>query len=111
MAYDEDLANRVRELVGHETGVAEKRMFGGLAMMVNGNMAVVVRGKGGLMVRVDPDEAEQLQARLGVHIAEMRGRPMRGWITIEASACAKDADLRRWVNAGLTYARVLPGKP
>jgi hypothetical protein len=110
MAYDEDLADRVRELVGREPGLAEKRMFGGLAMMVNGNMAVVIRGAGGLMVRVDPTESEQLQTAPGVQATVMRGRPMRGWITVDPSACAKDVDLGRWVNGGVRYARSLPSK-
>lgn len=110
MAYDEDLANRVRELVGREPGVAEKRMFGGLAMMLNGHMAVVVRGKGGLMVRVDPGQFEKLAAERGAQTTEMKGRPMRGWITVEPAACAKAADLRRWVNRGVAFARTLPPK-
>jgi TfoX/Sxy family transcriptional regulator of competence genes len=110
MAYDEDLANRVRELVGQESGIGEKRMFGGLAVMVNGNMAVVVRGAGGLMVRVDPAQFEHLRTERGAQPTQMRGRPMRGWITVESSACAKDVDLRRWVNRGLTYTRDLPAK-
>jgi TfoX/Sxy family transcriptional regulator of competence genes len=110
MAYDEDLADRVRELVGREPGLAEKRMFGGLAMMVDGNMAVVVRGAGGLMVRVDPAESEQLQTTPGVQATVMRGRAMRGWITVDPSACAKDVDLGRWVDRGVRYARSLPSK-
>jgi TfoX/Sxy family transcriptional regulator of competence genes len=108
MAYDEDLADRVRELVGREPGLAERRMFGGLAMMVGGNMAVVIRGAGGLMVRVDPAESEQLQTAPGVQAAVMRGRPMRGWITVDPSACATDVDLGRWVDRGVRYARSLP---
>jgi TfoX/Sxy family transcriptional regulator of competence genes len=110
MAYDEDLAGRVRELVGREPGLAEKRMFGGLAMMVDGNMAVVVRGGGGLMIRVDPAESEQLQTEPGAQATVMRGRPMRGWVTVDASACAKDVDLGRWVGRGVRYARSLPSK-
>jgi TfoX/Sxy family transcriptional regulator of competence genes len=110
MAYDEDLADRVRELAGAEPGLTEKRMFGGLAMMVNGNMAVVIRGAGGLMVRVDPAQSEQLQTAPGVQAAVTRGRPMRGWITVDPSVCAKDVDLGRWVHRGVTYARSLPSK-
>jgi TfoX/Sxy family transcriptional regulator of competence genes len=110
MAYDEAFADRVRERVGREPGIAERRMFGGLAMMVDGNMAVVVRGVGGLMVRVDPAESEQLQTGLGVQAAVMRGRPLRGWITVDPSACAKDVDLGRWVDRGVRYARSLPSK-
>jgi TfoX/Sxy family transcriptional regulator of competence genes len=110
MAYDEDLANRVRELIGRQPGIDEKRMFGGLAMMLNGNMAVVIRGAGGLMVRVDPARSEQLLTERGAQPTQMRGRTMRGWITVEPSACVKDVDLRRWVNRGVTFARGLPAK-
>jgi len=110
MAYDEDLANRVRALVGGESGLDEKRMFGGLAMMLNGNMAVVIRGKGGLMVRVDPATSEQLLKEPGTQPMEMRGRSMAGWITVEAAACTQAADLKRWVRRGVTYARGLPAK-
>lgn len=110
MAYDEDLANRVRELIGRTPGIDEKRMFGGLALMLNGNMAVVIRGGGGLMVRVDPAQFEQLLTEQGAQPTQMRGRPMRGWITVEPSACATDADLGRWVDRGITYTRSLPTK-
>ncbi|KAB1908370.1 TfoX/Sxy family protein [Micromonospora sp. AMSO31t] len=110
MAYDEDLANRVRELLGREPGLAEKRMFGGLAMMVRGNMAVVVRGAGGLMVRVDPGESERLEAEPGAQATVMRGRPMRGWITVDPSACEGDADLARWVDRGVRFTGTLPAK-
>ena len=110
MAYDEDLANRVRALLSGESGVDEKRMFGGLAMMLNGNMAVVIRGKGGLMVRVDPATSERLLTEPGTEPMEMRGKSMAGWITVEPAACAKAADLRRWVSRGVTYARSLPAK-
>jgi TfoX/Sxy family transcriptional regulator of competence genes len=113
MAYDEDLADRVRALMprGERASVIEeKRMFGGIAMMLNGNMAVVIRGKGGLMVRVDPDDSDRLQAEPGAQATEMRGRPMRGWLTIDPTACAKDADLRRWVNRGVSYTQGLTPK-
>ncbi|MFR9775766.1 TfoX/Sxy family protein [Micromonospora sp. MS34] len=110
MAYDEELADRVRELVGGESRLAERRMFGGLALMVNGNMAVVIRGAGGLMVRVDPAESERLQTEPGAQATTMRGRQMRGWITVDPSACTTNADLARWVDQGVTYARTLPGK-
>lgn len=110
MAYDEDLANRVRELVGREPGIAERRMFGGLAMLVNGNMAVVVRSAGGLMVRLHPAESERAQAEPGALPTVMRGRPMRGWITVEPAACEPEADLARWVARGVSYTRTLPAK-
>jgi TfoX/Sxy family transcriptional regulator of competence genes len=111
MAYDEAFANRVRAAVARKTAtVEEKRMFGGIALMLGGNMAVVIRGKGGLMVRVDPEEAEKFADEAGAEATEMRGRPMRGWITVTPEACAKDADLRRWVQRGVTYTQTLPTK-
>ncbi|MEV4542078.1 TfoX/Sxy family protein [Micromonospora echinaurantiaca] len=110
MAYDEDLANRVRSLLGREPGIGERRMFGGLALLLNGNMAVVIRGEGGLMVRVDPARSERLLAEPGAQPTRMRDRPLRGWITVEPSACATDGDLRRWVDRGITYTRGLPAK-
>lgn len=110
MAYDEELAERVRALIDGEPGVSEKRMFGGLALFVNGNMAVTIRGKGGLMVRVDPVDVDAVLAERGAETAVMGGRAMTGWITVEPEACAKAADLRRWVRRGTTYARTLPAK-
>ncbi|MFD6639884.1 TfoX/Sxy family protein [Micromonospora chalcea] len=109
MAYDEDLANRVRELLGPEPGITERRMFGGLAMMLRGNMAVVVRGAGGLMVRVDPAEADT-RGEPGAEATIMRGREMRGWVTVSPDACERDADLARWVDRGVRSARTLPAK-
>ncbi len=110
MAYDEELANRVRELVGRETGLSEQRMFGGLAMLINGNMAVAVRGHGGLLVRVGEAQSATALKEQGTEEMHMRGKPMRGWITVEPAACAKRTDLRRWVNRGLSFARTLPPK-
>jgi TfoX/Sxy family transcriptional regulator of competence genes len=110
MAYDEDLANRVRELIAAEPGLIEKRMFGGLAMLLDGNMAVVIRGRGGLMVRVDPAQAEELLAEPGAEATEMRGRVMRGWITVDPAVCEEEATLRRWVERGTSHARTLPAK-
>jgi TfoX/Sxy family transcriptional regulator of competence genes len=110
MAYDEDLANRVRELIAAESGFAEKRMFGGLAMLLDGNMAVVISRRGGLMVRVEPAQAEELLAEPGAEETEMGGRVMRGWITVDPAACEEDADLRRWVERGVSYTRSLAAK-
>lgn len=110
MAYDEDLANRVRELVGREPGIGKKPMFGGPTPMLNGNMAEVIRAAGGLIVRVDPAQSERLRTEHGAAPRQMRGRPMRGWITIEPSACAKDLELRRWINRAVTYTGGLPAK-
>jgi TfoX/Sxy family transcriptional regulator of competence genes len=110
MAYDEELANRTRELVGNERGVTEKRMFGGLAILLDGNMAVVVRGKGGLMVRVSEADQDAALAEPGAEIALMKDRPMRGWVTVPPESCAKAVDLRRWVRRGVSAARLLPAK-
>ncbi|HZM75798.1 MAG TPA: TfoX/Sxy family protein [Candidatus Limnocylindrales bacterium] len=95
VAYDEGLATRVRELIGGELGITEKKMFGGLAMMLNGNMAVGVHGDG-LIVRADPGEQEALLAEPGARIFDMTGRPMKGWLVVDTEGCAEDDDLRRW---------------
>ena len=113
MAYDEELAQRVRSLVAGiaPASVAEKRMFGGLAFLVGGNMAVTVQGsRHGLLVRVDPAESDALTAEPGADLMQMRGRSMRGWITIDADVLTKAADLRRWVRRGIEYAGTLPPK-
>lgn len=110
MAYDEDLANRIRELVAAEDGVAERRMFGGLAFLVGGNMAVAASGQGGLMVRCPPEETDALVARPGARPFEMRGREMDGWLRIDAAAVNSLAALRPWVEVGVAYARSLPPK-
>jgi TfoX/Sxy family transcriptional regulator of competence genes len=110
MAYDEALADRVRQALAGERGLSEKRMFGGLAMLLDGNMAVVVRGKGGLMVRVDPQWAAQRPEEPGVTETVMRGRPMRGWLTVDPSVLAGAAELRAWVSRAVTFTRGLPVK-
>jgi TfoX N-terminal domain len=110
MAYDEGLAERVRDVVGDDPGVLEKRMFGGLAFLVHGNMAVSASGQGGLLLRVDPDEGASLVDPPDVEPFEMRGRRMTGWLHVAPAAVATDADLRRWVTIGVDYARSLPAK-
>ena len=110
MAYDEDLANRIRELLGGEADVEEQRMFGGLAFLAGGNMAVAVSGQGGLMVRVEPAETDRLVEQAGVRPFEMRGRPLDGWVRVDAGAVGAEADLAAWVQRGLAYARALPRK-
>ncbi len=110
MAYDEDLANRLRELVGGEPGLTEKRMFGGLAFLINGNMAVSASGQGGLLLRVDPDETDALLAKPYAQPFEMRGRIMQGWMRVEPDGLKTRAQLQRWVARGVGYARSLPGK-
>ncbi|GGQ48349.1 TfoX/Sxy family protein [Couchioplanes azureus] len=110
MAYDEDLADRIREIVQAEPGLSEKRMFGGLAFLVNGNMAVSASGQGGLLLRVDPAETPALVARPGASRFEMRGRAMDGWLRIDTAALATDRELTSWVARGIGYARSLPAK-
>jgi TfoX/Sxy family transcriptional regulator of competence genes len=110
MAYDEDLAARIRELVAGEEGVTEQRMFGGLAFLIGGNMAVAASGQGGVLVRIDPDEGEALLSEPDVEPMVMRGRPMSGWLRVEADAVQTDAQLEPWVRRGVTYARSLPAK-
>lgn len=110
MAYDEDLAARVRELVALERGLSEQRMFGGLGFMLDGNLAVAVSSHGGLLLRVDPDETEALAAKPHASVAVMRGRPMRGWLRIAAEGVREKRRLERWVRRGVAYARTLPAK-
>lgn len=110
MAYDEGLATRIRELVGHEHyELTEKRMFGGLAMLLDGNMAVGVHGDG-LIVRTDPDQHEALLAEPGARPFDLTGRPMKGWLVVDPEGCAEEDDLRRWVGRALEYAQSLPPK-
>jgi hypothetical protein len=110
MAYDEQLANRIREALQRETGLAEKRMFGGLAFLINGNMAVSASGKGGLLLRVDPAETDSLVQAPHVQRFEMRGREMDGWLRVDLEAIESDSDLASWVGLGVAYARSLPAK-
>src|SRR3954452_22202497 len=105
MAYDEDLANRIRELLAGEPGVVEKKMFGGLAFLIGGNMSVAASGQGGLMVRVDPDATESLLAEPGAAEFAMGGRgAMKGWLRV-SSDVLDDKTLQRWVDRGVGYAR------
>lgn len=109
MAYDEELAARLRStLAGVE--VREQRMFGGLAFLHGGHMAVAISGQGGLMVRVDPARSEELQSTPGVEPMEMGGRRMKGWLLVPFEAVAEDAELERWAQVGLAYAGSLPPK-
>lgn len=110
MAYDEELANRLRECVQHEPGVTEKRMFGGLAFLIDGNMAVSASGQGGLMVRVDPRQSEPLVADGRAERVVMRGREMDGWLRVGPESVVTTDDLSRWVAIGVSYARSLPSK-
>jgi TfoX/Sxy family transcriptional regulator of competence genes len=110
MAYDEELANRVRDLLAAEPDVTEKKMFGGLAFIAGGNMAVGVSGQGGLMVRVDPDETDALAAEPHARPFEMRGRAMQGWLRVDEEGVQTRDDLEPWVSRGMSYARSLPPK-
>lgn len=110
MAYDEDLANRVREIVSAESGVTEQKMFGGLAFLLGGNMAVAASGQGGLLVRVAPERSNKLLATTAARPMEMRGRPMQGWLRIETSDLRTKRQLAKWVGLGTAYARSLPPK-
>jgi TfoX/Sxy family transcriptional regulator of competence genes len=110
MAYDEELADRIRELVSDERGVTEKKMFGGLAFLVGGNMAVAASGQGGLMVRVDPAKGDKLIDTTPARPMEMRGRTMSGWLRLDSDDVRLKRQLARWVNLGLTYAKSLPRK-
>ena len=110
MAYDEDLAERIRGCLDGERGVTEKRMFGGLAFLVDGNMAIAASGQGGLLVRADPAQTQALINEPNVDRAVMRGREMDGWLRVAAEAVAGDADLERWVRQSVSYARSLPAK-
>ena len=110
MAYDEDLADRIRELIAAERGVDQKRMFGGLAFLINGNMSVAVSRQGGLMVRIPPVETEKLLARDHVEPMIMAGREARGWLRVSSDGVKTKRQLRSWVTRGVDYAKSLPPK-
>ena len=110
MAYDSELADRIRELIAGEQGVSEQRMFGGLAFLIGGNMAVAASGRGGLMVRVDPEEEDALLDKPHAGPFEMRDRPVRGWLRVEAEGVRTKRQLEPWVRRGVKYARSLPPK-
>ena len=110
MAYDEDLANRIRELIGDEPGLEEQKMFGGLAFLIGGHMSVAASGQGGLLVRVDPEQTEQLLGEPHARRFEMRGRQMDGWLRVDDAGLQTEDELERWVRRGVAYARSLPPK-
>ncbi len=109
MAYDTELADRIRLLTAKERP-AEKKMFGGLAFLIGGNMSVAASGQGGLMVRVAPEETEALLREPGAEPFEMRGRSMQGWLRVQGDVLDDDAVLAEWVRRGVTYAKSLPAK-
>jgi hypothetical protein len=110
VAYDEKLATRIRELIGSESDLAEKKMFGGLAFLIGGNMAVAASGQGGVLVHVDPAQSDALVATTNARLMEMRGRRMRGWLRVAPEDVRTKRQLARWVNVGAAYARSLPAK-
>jgi TfoX/Sxy family transcriptional regulator of competence genes len=110
MAYDEELAERIRELVGSERGVSEMRMFGGLAFLINGNMAVAASGQGGLMVRIDPADTAKLLTEPEARPFEMRGRELDGWLLVDPEGIRTRRQLAAWVKRSLDHVRRLPPK-
>ena len=110
MAYDEDLADRIRELLASEKAVTEQKMFGGLGFMIGGNMAIAASGQGGILVRVDPEESGELVATTAAEPMEMRGRQMAGWLRVDTEHVTDDGVLREWVERGAAYAGSLPPK-
>lgn len=108
VAYDVDLADRLRELLSGEPGVVEKRMFGGLAFLVAGHLAVSASGQGGLLLRVDPARSDALLEDPRVRPFEMRGKPMAGWLHVDVDDSVSEDDLRRWAELGAALARSLP---
>ena len=106
MAYDEELADRIRALVAGEGGITEQKMFGGLAFLLNGNRAVAASGQGGILVRIDPNESARLVETTAAEEMVMRGRSMAGWLRVEPA----EDELPQWVERGVSYARSLPPK-
>lgn len=110
MAYDEELADRIRELLDAESGLTETKMFGGLAFLIGGNMAVAASGQGGVLVRADPAQSDRLVATTNARLMEMRGRRMKGWLRVDPNDIRTKRQLTKWVKLGATYARSLPAK-
>ena len=110
VAYDEELADRIRELLGGVRGLTEQKMFGGLAFLINGNMAIAASGEGGVLVRVDPAQSERLVAKTKARPMEMRGRAMAGWLRVDLQDVRTKAQLSKWATLGRTYAESLPDK-
>jgi TfoX/Sxy family transcriptional regulator of competence genes len=111
VAYDEDLAGRIRELIADDPDVSEKAMFGGLAFLVGGNMSVAASGQGGLLVRVDPAQSDALvEEEPHAEPFVMRGRAMQGWVRVDTDGVLTAHQLESWVRRGVAYARSLPPK-
>src|SRR5690349_15833803 len=110
MAYDEKLAQRLRALLADERNVTEKKMFGGLGFLVQGNMCVSASGKGGMLVRIDPEESDEAIGRPHARLMEMGGRTMAGWIRVDAAGLKSERQLASWVSRSLAYVKRLPAK-
>jgi TfoX/Sxy family transcriptional regulator of competence genes len=110
MAYDEGLAQRIRDLAAGTPKLTEQKMFGGLAFLVGGNMAIAASGQGGILVRVDPEESSALVATTPAETMVMRGRPMEGWLRVAAEDVRTKRSLATWVKRGMSYAASLPAK-
>jgi TfoX N-terminal domain len=110
MAYEEELAHRVRESIAGERGLSEMRMFGGLAFLLDGNMAVAISSKGGLMLRLDPGQLDELLGRPHTRPMIMRGRPAKGWLRVDPDGLRTKRQLQGWVRHGVAFARTLPPK-
>jgi TfoX/Sxy family transcriptional regulator of competence genes len=110
VAYDEELADRIRALIGDEATLTEQKMFGGLAFLIGGNMAIGASGQGGLLVRVDPAQSDELVEKTRARPMEMRGRQMQGWLRVDAEDVSTKRELAKWVELGTGYARLLPAK-
>ena len=108
--YDDELADRIRELVDAEPGLTEKQMFGGLAFLIGGNMAIAASGQGGVLVRVDPEQSDKIVDTTDAEMAVMRGRPMQGWLRVAPAHVRTKRQLAKWVQLGVSYARSLPKK-
>ena len=110
MAYDEALADRISELLAGESDLTRRKMFGGLAFLIGGNMAVAASGQGGVLVRVDPAQSDRLVETTNARLMEMRGRQLQGWLRVDPRDVLTKRQLAKWVNLGATYARSLPAK-
>jgi len=110
MAYDEELAERIRALLGDRPGLTEQKLFGGLAFLVGVNMAIAASGQGGILVRVDPEKSDELVATTPAETMDMRGRQIPGWLRVGQADVAEDTALAEWVERGAGYAGSLPPK-
>jgi TfoX/Sxy family transcriptional regulator of competence genes len=110
MAYDEQLAQRIRSLMGNKKGLSEKKMFGGLSFLINGNMSIAASGQGGLLVRIDPSKTNEVLGSSKARLMEMRGKTMPGWLRVDAKDVKSDNELKKWVQISVDYASSLPKK-